>query len=241
MEPDPATGRAAYIEAAVKGILVASIYLPNCSRSRPKFTYKLAWFDRLIKHATSLKRGKQPVILAGDYNVVPTDLTYLSHQVLGRRCAAAAEPRRVPAPVEAGLDRFARAMHPGEKIYTFWDYKRNRWPRDAGLRLITSCSAPALRRACATPASTGRCEAGKAPATSRPGRSWTKRSSKQRRDRRRLRNGAVVRPRAVTTSDARVLAMANSFGRHVDDRGTARAVAPATMRQPTALRAGCAE
>ena len=72
---DPTDRQSRYIEAAIKGILVASIYLPNGNpQPGPKFKYKLAWFDRLIKHAASLKRSKQPVILAGDYNVVPTDL-----------------------------------------------------------------------------------------------------------------------------------------------------------------------
>src|SRR5215510_11461519 len=72
---DPKDRQARYIEAAVNGVLISSIYLPNGNpQPGPKFDYKLAWFDRLIRHAAALKRSKQPVILAGDYNVVPTDV-----------------------------------------------------------------------------------------------------------------------------------------------------------------------
>lgn len=150
---DPSDRQSRYIEAAVKGILVASIYLPNGNpQPGPKFTYKLAWFDRLIKHAASLKRSKQPVILAGDYNVVPTDLDIYptkswDDDALLQPGSRAAFQRLL----KQGWTDSLRAMHPGEKIYTFWDYKRNRWPRDAGLRLdhilLSPSIAPRLRDA----------------------------------------------------------------------------------------------
>ncbi len=72
---DPDDSQSRYIEAAVEGLLVASIYLPNGNpQPGPKFDYKLAWFDRLIAHAAELKAAKVPVVLAGDYNVAPTPL-----------------------------------------------------------------------------------------------------------------------------------------------------------------------
>jgi exodeoxyribonuclease-3 len=150
---DPGDRQSRYIEAAVKGILVSSIYLPNGNpQPGPKFTYKLAWFDRLIKHAASLKRSKQPVILAGDYNVVPTDLDIYPTKSWDDDALLQPESRAAfQRLVKQGWTDSLRALHPGEKIYTFWDYKRNRWPRDAGLRLdhilLSPSIAPRLRDA----------------------------------------------------------------------------------------------
>jgi exodeoxyribonuclease-3 len=150
---DPGDRQSRYIEAAIKGILVASIYLPNGNpQPGPKFTYKLAWFDRLIKHAASLKRSKQPVILAGDYNVVPTDLDIYPTKSWDDDALLQPESRAAFLRLlEQGWTDSLRALHPGEKIYTFWDYKRQRWPRDAGLRLdhilLSPSIAPRLRDA----------------------------------------------------------------------------------------------
>jgi exodeoxyribonuclease-3 len=150
---DPSDRQSRYIEAAVKGILVASIYLPNGNpQPGPKFTYKLAWFDRLIKHAALLKRSKQPVILAGDYNVVPTDLDIYPTKSWDDDALLQPESRAAfQRLLKQGWTDSLRALHPGEKIYTFWDYKRNRWPRDAGLRLdhilLSPAIAPRLRDA----------------------------------------------------------------------------------------------
>ena len=96
-----------YIEAAVQGVLIASIYLPNGNpQPGPKFDYKLAWFDRLIAHAQSLYALKAPVVLAGDFNVVPTDRDIYPSTVLGEgRTPAAREPRLLPAPARSGLGR----------------------------------------------------------------------------------------------------------------------------------------
>jgi exodeoxyribonuclease III len=143
---DPSDRQSRYIEAAVKGILVASIYLPNGNpQPGPKFTYKLAWFDRLIKHAASLKRSKQPVILAGDYNVVPTDLDIYPTKSWDDDALLQPESRAAfQRLLKQGWTDSLRALHPGEKIYTFWDYKRNRWPRDAGLRLDHILLSPSI-------------------------------------------------------------------------------------------------
>lgn len=150
---DPSDRQSRYIEAAVKGTLVASIYLPNGNpQPGPKFTYKLAWFDRLIKHAASLKRSKQPVILAGDYNVVPTDLDIYPTKSWDDDALLQPESRAAfQRLLKQGWTDSLRKMHPGEKLFTFWDYKRNRWPRDAGLRLdhilLSPSIAPRLRDA----------------------------------------------------------------------------------------------
>ena len=143
---DPSDRQSRYIEAAVKGILVASIYLPNGNpQPGPKFKYKLAWFDRLIKHAASLKRSKQPVILAGDYNVVPTDLDIYPTKSWDDDALLQPESRAAfQRLLKQGWADSLRTLHPGEKIYTFWDYKRNRWPRDAGLRLDHILLSPSL-------------------------------------------------------------------------------------------------
>jgi exodeoxyribonuclease III len=143
---DPSDRQSRYIEAAVKGTLVASIYLPNGNpQPGPKFNYKLAWFDRLIKHAASLKRSKQPVILAGDYNVVPTDLDIYPTRSWDDDALLQPESRAAyQRLLKQGWADSLRILHRGEKIYTFWDYKRNRWPRDAGLRLDHILLSPSL-------------------------------------------------------------------------------------------------
>jgi exodeoxyribonuclease-3 len=134
---DPDDGQSRYIEAAVGGILVASLYLPNGNpRPGPKFDYKLAWFDRLIAHAATLTGAGVPAILAGDYNVVPTDFdiyptTSWTQDALLQPESRAAFHRLL----DQGWTDAIRAIRPGAPCYTFWDYKRGRWGRDAGLRL----------------------------------------------------------------------------------------------------------
>src|SRR6185295_15421536 len=134
---NPDDHQARYIEAAVDGVLVTSIYLPNGNpQPGPKFDYKLVWFERLLAHARMLSDSGHPVVLAGDYNVVPTDddiyatRSWLKNALL--QPAPRAAYRRLLA--QGWLDA-VRALHPDERIYTFWDYLRNSWPRDAGLRI----------------------------------------------------------------------------------------------------------
>ncbi|MCW5696309.1 MAG: exodeoxyribonuclease III [Bauldia sp.] len=134
---DPADTHARYIEAAVEGILIASIYLPNGNpQPGPKFDYKLAWFERLIAHAAELWASGLPVVLAGDLNVVPTDFD------IYRVRSYADNALLQPAPREAfvrllgqGWVDAVRALHPDEPMYSFWDYMFRRWERDYGLRL----------------------------------------------------------------------------------------------------------
>jgi exodeoxyribonuclease-3 len=126
-----------YIEAAVSGVLIACIYAPNGNpQPGPKFDYKLAWLERLIEHAAKLYASGLPVVLAGDYNVVPTDhdiyptKSYADDALLQPQSRAAFQRL-----VAQGWTDAIRARHHSARIYTFWDYMRNRWPRNAGLRI----------------------------------------------------------------------------------------------------------
>ena len=134
---DETDDQARYIEAAVNGILVASLYLPNGNpQPGPKFAYKLAWFDRLIAHAADLLATGAPVVLAGDYNVVPTDFDIYPTRSWDKDALLRAESRAAfQRLLEQGWVDAIRTLHPEHPMYTFWDYTRERWKRDAGLRL----------------------------------------------------------------------------------------------------------
>jgi exodeoxyribonuclease-3 len=136
-----------YLEAAVGGVLLACLYLPNGNpQPGPKFDYKLAWFDRLIAHAAGLAASGQPVVLAGDFNVVPTDADIYNPK--SWRKDALLQPATRAAFFELlsqGWTDALRELHPDEPIYTFWDYFRNHWPRDAGLRIDHLLLSPSLR------------------------------------------------------------------------------------------------
>ena len=128
---------ARYVEAAVDGVLVTSLYLPNGNPCPgPKFDYKMAWFERLIAHAAELWKTGHPVALMGDYNVVPTDADIYSPKTWLDNALLQAEPRAAYARLlKQGWTDALRQLHPSEPMYTFWDYRRNRWQRNAGLRI----------------------------------------------------------------------------------------------------------
>ena len=134
---DPDDKQSRYVEAAVNGVLIASIYLPNGNpQPGPKFDYKLAWFERLIKHARSIKRAGVPAVLAGDYNVVPTEFDiYEKHSFADNALLQPASRKAYERLLKQGWTDALRSLHPDERIYTYWSYLRNRWPRNAGLRL----------------------------------------------------------------------------------------------------------
>ena len=126
-----------YIEAAVNGVLIACIYLPNGNpQPGPKFDYKLAWFERLIAYAAELWATGVPAVLAGDYNVVPTDQDIYPTKSWANDALLQPESRAAfRRLLDQGWTDAIRALHPSDPMYTFWDYKRDRWRRDAGLRL----------------------------------------------------------------------------------------------------------
>ena len=129
--------QARYIEAAVNGVLIASLYAPNGNpQPGPKFKYKLAWMDRLAAHAADLYAAGVPVVLAGDYNVVPTDRDIYPKNSYAKDALLQPEARvRFAHLLDQGWRDAMRSLNPDTPMYTYWSYLRNRWPRDAGLRL----------------------------------------------------------------------------------------------------------
>jgi exodeoxyribonuclease-3 len=143
-DPDDAQSR--YIEAAVNGVLIAGLYLPNGNpRPGPKFHYKLRWFERLITHAAELVITDMPVVIAGDFNVMPTELDVYKPERWLDDALFAPEVRESYAQLLAqGWTDALRTIHPDETIYTFWDYVRNAFARNAGLRIDHLLLSPVL-------------------------------------------------------------------------------------------------
>jgi exodeoxyribonuclease III len=137
---------ARYIEAAVNGIVVTSLYLPNGNpQPGPKFDHKLKWFKRLQRHAATFLKQEVPVVLAGDYNVAPTVSDIYPTRSWDRDALIQPESRAAYRSLLAqGWTDAIREVHPAKPMFTFWDYKRNRWPRDAGLRLDHLLLSPML-------------------------------------------------------------------------------------------------
>lgn len=134
---DPSDRQSRYIEAAISGIVVASIYAPNGNpQPGPKFDYKLAWMERLIAHAAELKATGVPVILAGDYNVAPADLDIYPTRSWDDDALIQPAPRRsFRRLVDQGWTDAIRHLFPDQRMYSFWTYWRGRFDRDHGLRL----------------------------------------------------------------------------------------------------------
>jgi exodeoxyribonuclease-3 len=150
---DPEDVQSRYIEAIVNGVLIAGLYLPNGNPAPgPKFDYKLQWFERLIQHAAKLLDSGAPVVLAGDFNVMPTELDVYKPERWVDDALFRPEVRDAFHRLLAqGWTDALRTMHPGETIYTFWDYFRNAYGRNAGLRidhlLLSPTLAPTLKAA----------------------------------------------------------------------------------------------
>jgi exodeoxyribonuclease-3 len=143
---DPSDTQARYLEAAVNGILIGCLYLPNGNpQPGPKFDYKLKWFRRLQSHARKLLKENAPVVLAGDYNVAPTEIDIYPTKSWDDDALVQPESRAAYAKlVKQGWTDALRELHPDERIYTFWHYMRKRWERNAGLRLDHLLLSPAL-------------------------------------------------------------------------------------------------
>jgi exodeoxyribonuclease-3 len=134
---DPEDTHSRYIEGAVNGVIVGCLYLPNGNpQPGPKFDYKLAWFERLNQRAKGLFGCGHPVVLAGDFNVVPTDFDIYDPKSWKKDALLQPQSREAYQRLLAqGWVDAIRARHPDERIYTFWDYFRNHWQRNAGLRI----------------------------------------------------------------------------------------------------------
>lgn len=145
---DPSDTNSRYQEVIVHKMVIGCIYLPNGNPyPGPKFDYKLKWFRRLTAHAKKLLEHDVPVMLVGDYNVMPTELDVYKPEkytddALFRKEVRAAYQRLL----KQGWTDAIRYLHPDEHIYTFWDYLRNAWGRDAGLRLDHFLLSPHLTK-----------------------------------------------------------------------------------------------
>ena len=143
----------ALLMKGVHGVLVGCLYLPNGNpQPGPKFDYKLAWFERLISYAKDLQSSDHPVVLAGDYNVVPTDMDIYNPRSWLKDALLQPESRACyQRLLDQGWLDAIRHLYPDERVYTFWDYFRNHWARNAGLRidhlLLNPELAPYLKRA----------------------------------------------------------------------------------------------
>jgi exodeoxyribonuclease III len=134
---DPTDMHSRYIEALAGGVVIGCLYLPNGNPAPgPKFDYKLRWLDRLIVHSAALLTSGAPAVLAGDFNVIPTEVDVYKPERWLNDALFRVEVRDAFAQLtkQGWLDSL-RAMHPNERIYTFWDYFRNAYGRDAGLRI----------------------------------------------------------------------------------------------------------
>jgi exodeoxyribonuclease-3 len=143
---EPEDEQSRYIEAAVHGVLIACLYLPNGNPAPgPKFDYKRRWFERFIEHASGLIASGAPVVLAGDYNVIPTELDAYKPERWVDDALFRPETREAfHRLVAQGWCDALRTMHPDEVIYTFFDYFRNAYGRNAGLRIDHLLLSPSL-------------------------------------------------------------------------------------------------
>ncbi len=134
---DPEDVQSRYIEATAGGLRVGCLYLPNGNPAPgPKFDYKLRWFERLAARAAELVKRDEPVILAGDYNVIPEEIDVYNPKSWKDDALFLPESREAYRQLLAqGWTDAIRHLHPGERVYTFWEYLRGAWGRDAGLRI----------------------------------------------------------------------------------------------------------
>jgi len=137
--------QARYLEAAVGGLVVASVYLPNGNpQPGPKFDYKLAWFERFNAHARTLIDSGKPVLLAGDLNVVPTKADIYNEWLWREDAVVQPETRAAfQRLLEQGWIDATRALHPDERVYTFW-VNDAAFRRNAGFRMDFLMLSPAL-------------------------------------------------------------------------------------------------
>jgi len=143
---DPEDSHSRYIEARINGIIVGCLYLPNGNPAPgPKFDYKLNWFKRLTEHSKSLLAMDVPVVLTGDYNVMPTEIDVYKPERWVDDALFRPETRTAfKYLVDLGWTDAIRKLYPDKKIYTFWDYFRNAYERDAGLRIDHFLLSPSI-------------------------------------------------------------------------------------------------
>jgi len=145
---DPDDEHSRYIEAEVNGIIIGCLYLPNGNPAPgPKFDYKLRWFDRLHAHAAELLASGVPAVLVGDYNVIPTELDAYKAERWVKDALFRPETRAAFQKLLAqGWTDAIRKLYPTEIIYTFWDFFRDAYGRNAGLRIDHFLLSPQLEK-----------------------------------------------------------------------------------------------
>jgi exodeoxyribonuclease-3 len=145
---DPADLHSRYLEATVSGITIGCLYLPNGNPAPgPKFDYKLKWLARLTRHAAKLQKSTTPVVLAGDYNVIPTEFDVYKPESWAKDALFLPESRAAfHKLMKQGWTDAVRTLHPHERVYTFWDYFRNAWSRNAGIRIDHFLLNPAVAK-----------------------------------------------------------------------------------------------
>ncbi|HJS53622.1 MAG TPA: exodeoxyribonuclease III [Chitinophagaceae bacterium] len=145
---DPEDLHSRYIEATINNMVIGCLYLPNGNPyPGPKFDYKLNWFKRLTSHAKKLLKEEIPVILAGDFNVMPTELDVYKPERWVNDALFRKEVRTAfKKLISQGWTDALRELHPGETIYTFWDYFRNAYARNAGLRIDHFLLSPQIAK-----------------------------------------------------------------------------------------------
>lgn len=147
-EAEPLDDQSRYLEADISGIRIGCLYLPNGNPAPgPKFDYKLRWFERLQAHASTLLALEKPVILTGDFNVMPTELdVYKPERWLDDALFRPETREAFHTLLSQGWTDAIRKLYPDEKIYTFWDYFRNAYGRDAGLRIDHFLLSPGVEK-----------------------------------------------------------------------------------------------
>ena len=145
---DPDDTHSRYIEAMVDDVLIGCLYLPNGNPAPgPKFDYKLRWFERFTEHAAQIFKSGLPVVLTGDYNVMPTEIdVYKPERWLDDALFRPEVKSAYAKLLKQGWTDALRKLHPDERIYTFWDYFRNAYARDAGLRIDHFLLSPAVAK-----------------------------------------------------------------------------------------------
>ena len=145
---DPDDEQSRYIEAAICGILIGNLYLPNGNpKPGPKFQYKLSWMDRLHAHAQHLLDSKVPALLMGDFNVIPTEQDVYKPERWLKDALFAPEARAKFEDLKAqGWTDAIRKLHPDDKMFSFWHYWRNSFERDAGIRIDHVLLSPPLAK-----------------------------------------------------------------------------------------------